>query len=96
MSLCKLPDTGYTYLSIESNEPHNAGFEWNAGLSKRDNAQYWIDIGLGQERYVPAVWWKFWKPTITFKVFACGGTVDPFYKTVRLQEKQYEQESICD
>jgi hypothetical protein len=83
MSLCKLPDTGYTYLSIESEGCKFIGENMDCPRS----AQFWVNVELDQERYVPAIWWKFWKPTITFKVFACGGTVDPFYKTVRLQEK---------
>lgn len=84
MSLCKLPAKGYTYLSVEGSV---SSFKWSAGETLKDNAQLWLDETLTARDYTPAVWWKFWKPTITFKVFACGGTVDPFYKTVRLQEK---------
>lgn len=84
MSLCKLPSTGYCYLSVEHSKET---LYWSTGNVSGDNAQFWIDKELDENKYVPAVWWKFWKPTITFKVFACGGTVDPFYKTVRLQEK---------
>ncbi len=86
MSLLTLPTTGYTYLSIESDEPNNAGFEWNAGPSRKDNAQFWVNVGLDERRYVIAKWWKFWKPTITFKVFACGDCKD-FSQIVRVQEK---------
>lgn len=83
MSLLTLPNTGYTYLSIESN---NADLEWNAGPSRKDNAQFWVDVGLDEGRYVIAKWWKFWKPAITFKVFACGDCKD-FSQIVRVQEK---------
>ena len=85
MSLLALPDTGYTYLSIEKSD--GSSFEWSAGETLNDNAQFWLDKTLVARDYTPAIWWKFWKPTITFKVFACGGTGDPFYQTVKLQEK---------
>lgn len=84
MSLLKLPDTGYNYLSIES-EDQSRESTWNGGKSGQDNAQFWLDYHL--KDYSLVVWWKFWKPTITFKVFACGGSVEPFYQTVKLQEK---------
>lgn len=85
MSLCKLPDTGYTYCSVSSDNWCET--IWSAGTNGKDHAQFWIDSDLSEDLYVPAKWWKFWKPTITFKVFACGGTTEPFYKTVKLQEK---------
>lgn len=89
MSLLTLQDTGYTYLSIESSD--GAKFT-GENMDCPRSAQFWVNVELDESRYVPAKWWKFWKPTITFKVFACGGTGDcsnptPFYQTVKLQEK---------
>jgi len=84
MSLCKLPDKGYTYLTVESSEGHDA--IWNSGLSGKDNAQFWLDRTIDDRKYELAFCWKFWKPIITFKVFACGGSVHPFYTTIKVQE----------
>ena len=84
MSLLTLPDTGYTYLGIEYGATSNFIGE---DLTLPNTAQFWVDVVLDEDRFTIAIWWKFWKPAITFKVFACGGTVDPFYRTVRLQLK---------
>lgn len=84
MSLCKLPDVGYSYLSVTTGYWE---FVWSNGATYQDNAQFWLDKELNNRKYEPAKWWKFWKPVTTFKVFACGGSVDPFYQTIYLQEK---------
>ena len=84
MRLLQLPDVGYTYIFIE----YNGGTKLTCkNLENLYSAQFWVDVELDEDKYSLAVWWKFWKPAITFKVFACGGTVDPFYQTVKLQEK---------
>lgn len=85
MSLCKLPDSNYTYLSIVCS--NGCATYWNANTGKQDSPQFWIDREIDTKYYQPAVWWKFWKKTTSFKVFACGGTVVPFYKTILVQEK---------
>ena len=85
MSLLTLPDKGYTYLKIESD---NGGASLTCSdMDNPRSAQFWVNVELDEKRYVPAIWWKFWKLTTTFKVFACGGTIDPFYQTIKLQEK---------
>jgi len=83
MSLCKLPDVGYTYLNIESEGCSFTG----ESMDNPRSAQFWVDVELDANLYVPAIWWKFWKKTVTFKIFACGGTIDSFYQTVKLQYK---------
>lgn len=84
MSLCKLPDTGYKYLRIEQS---GQTFIWKTGTDEKDEAQFWIDSELDEKIFVPAVWWKFWKPTITFRVFAYGWVGRSFSQVIKVQEK---------
>ena len=84
MSLLILPDTGYTYISIESS---NGCKFIGENMDCPRSAQFWVNVELDESRYSLAIWWKFWKPTTTFKVFACGGSVEPFYQTIKVQEK---------
>jgi hypothetical protein len=84
MSLLALPESGYTYLNITSSEGWSFTGE---GLDQSDSAQWWVDSQLSEKEYIPAIWWKFWKKTTTFRVFACGGTTTHFSQTIALHHK---------
>jgi len=84
MSLLTLPETWYLYVSIGKEDTNIVVGQY---LDNPNSAQFWLDTELDEKRYVLASWWKFWKKTTTFKVFACGCETEPFYQTIKLQYK---------
>lgn len=85
MQLITLPNTKFTYLTIKGD---NFETIYTSGSEKVENAQFIVDSELSCDKYQHAKWWRFWKKTKSFSVFACVGVNNQsFFVMLRLQEK---------